>query len=59
MEENNDEPVEFCNSCKSLYIVEDEFNNIWCKKCDSLNHTSTLPSIWQYIEKYNTERIDG
>lgn len=49
----NDEEVEFCNACKSLFITEDSEGNLWCGKCDSLNHTSTLPNIEEYIEKYN------
>lgn len=49
----NDEEVEFCNACKSLWVVEDEFKNVWCKKCDSLNHTSTLPNIEEYKKAFN------
>lgn len=47
----NDEEVEYCNACKSLFIVEDEYNNVWCRDCDSLNHTSKCKNIFEYEDK--------
>ena len=55
----DDEQVEFCNACKSLYIIEDNKSNVWCGHCDSLNHTSTLPTIYVYFEKHGFKAIDG
>tara|TARA_R110000796_G_scaffold236214_1_gene355436 strand:+ start:8385 stop:8564 length:180 start_codon:yes stop_codon:yes gene_type:complete len=59
MSKYDDEEVEFCNACKSLFIKEDDEGNIWCGSCDSLNHTSVLPNIWEYFDKYKFKEIDG
>lgn len=47
----DEEPVEFCNGCKSLSTTEDEFGNVWCNACNSLNDVSKL-NIYEYKEKY-------
>lgn len=46
------EKVECCESCKSLFLVEDEFNNIWCGKCNSVNRIEFVKNINLYLKKY-------
>lgn len=46
------EKVECCNSCKSLFLFEDEFNNTWCGKCNTPNSIESCKSIDEYLKKY-------
>lgn len=46
------EKVECCSNCKSLFLVDDDFNNTWCGKCNTPNLIEVCSSIEEYLEKY-------
>lgn len=48
----NLEQVECCEGCKSLFLVEDEFDNTWCGKCNSVNKIEYCKNIDEYLKKY-------
>jgi len=52
MVEEEDETVECCGNCKSLFLFEDDLNNVWCGKCNTPNNTEKCKDINQYIDKY-------
>lgn len=50
--EHDEEKVECCEGCKSLFIYKDDFNNWWCGKCNSLNSIEECKNIEEYLENY-------
>ena len=46
------EKVECCTECKSLFLIEDDFGNTWCGKCNTPNSTETCDNIDEYLDKY-------
>ena len=49
----NEEPVIACKGCKSLYLVEDEYNNTICMRCGTMNDTIE----YKHIDDYNKQDI--
>ena len=49
----DNEPVECCKHCKSLYLITDNEDNDECVVCrNSLNETETHATIFHYLNKY-------
>lgn len=46
------EPVECCNRCKSLYLVNDDKINVYCKHCGHANDVEVFEDIQQYLDRY-------
>jgi len=60
MEDNKEydydqEPVVVCKYCKSLHIVNDEFDNSHCYRCQSINELITFDNIYEYKKHINKE----
>lgn len=47
-EDYDNEPVVACKYCKSLHIVNDEYENGYCYKCGSVNEFITYNNIFEY-----------
>lgn len=49
--EYNKEPVECCNRCKNLYLIEED-EKVYCTKCGDINNIEIVNNIEDYIDKY-------
>lgn len=47
-----DEHIECCNKCKSLYLIDEDIFHVVCHKCNSLNDIEVMENIDIYLEKY-------
>lgn len=52
MKEQDKELIECCSECKSLGLYDDEDDNTWCIKCNSLNKIEELPNITYWKRQY-------
>lgn len=48
----DEEQVECCKACKNLFLIEDDFNNIWCGKCNMPTEIEILDNINKWGSKY-------
>jgi phage FluMu protein Com len=50
---SNDEKIECCSNCKSLFLKNDDNNiDVWCGKCGEINGIEELENIESYIDTY-------
>lgn len=66
IENYNDEPIEYCNSCLSLKLMESTSENnqtsiCYCAKCGSVETEKAHITVWEklYEEKYKESHLNN
>jgi len=46
-----------CKYCKSLHIINDEYDNSYCQRCGSVNELIEFNDIFEY-KKFTEKKVD-